>query len=106
MASNANSTSVRRPGGGPSVIESHGSTTIHTEPGGASATVTDTGAKTAANMALIFGVSSTVLSLLLLLFCWGLWSRYDLLRIFYDDIKAELIRQGGNPHPHFPGESP
>jgi len=46
------------------------------------------------------------LSLVLMLFCYGLWSRYDLLRMFYEDIKTELIRQGGNPHPHLPKENP
>lgn len=104
MESNASSTSVR-PGRGPVLVESSGCA-IHTEKGGATAAVTDHGSKSMATVALVFGVSSTVLSMLLLLFCWGIWSRYDLLRIFYDDIKAELIRQGGNPHPHFPGESP
>ncbi len=99
------STSVR-PGIGPALTESPGALGITTERGGATATVTDSGSKSIAHVALVFGVGGCVLSLVLLIFCWGLWARYDLLRIFYDDIKAELIRQGGNPHPHFPGESP
>lgn len=106
MESNGNSTSVRRPGGGPMVIESDGSTTIHTEPGGASATVTDHGAKSDARLALIFAISSTVVSLMLMLFCYGLWNRYDLLKINYNDLKAAMLLHGVNPHPHFPGESP
>lgn len=52
------------------------------------------------------GWIALTLSLALMLFCYGLWSRYDLLRMFYEDIKTELIRQGGNPHPHLPSENP
>lgn len=47
-----------------------------------------------------------VLALVLMLFCYGLWARYDLLRMFYEDIKTELIRQGMDPHPHLPSEKP
>ena len=52
------------------------------------------------------GYIALALVLVQMLFCYGLWSRYDLLRLFYEDIKTELIRQGMNPHPHMPKESP
>jgi hypothetical protein len=52
------------------------------------------------------GLVALVLALALMLFCYGLWSRYDLLRMFYEDIKTELIRQGMDPHPHLPSEKP
>jgi hypothetical protein len=51
-------------------------------------------------------VAALVLSMVLLVFCYGLWSRYDLLRMFYEDIKTELIRTGHDPHPHMPKENP
>jgi hypothetical protein len=57
-------------------------------------------------MALVFGVSGVAMSLILIVLLYGLWSRHDLLRIYYNDIRTELIRQGGNPHPHLPSESP
>jgi hypothetical protein len=100
-----NSTSVR-PGKGPTQIESPGALAITTERGGATATVTDHGAKSDARLSVVLSVSALVLSLLLTLFCWGLWSRVDLLRIFYDDLKTGLVQLGGNPHPHLPSESP
>lgn len=57
-------------------------------------------------MALIFGVAGVSMALILAVLLYGLWSRHDLLRIYYTDIRTELIRQGGNPHPHMPSESP
>lgn len=51
-------------------------------------------------------VAALVLSVVLLVFCYGLWSRYDLLRMFYEDIKTELIRTGHDVHPHLPQENP
>jgi hypothetical protein len=46
------------------------------------------------------------LALVLMLFCYGLWTRYELLKINYQDIRAEFIKRGWNPHPHMPSESP
>jgi len=46
------------------------------------------------------------LSLVLLVFCYGLWTRYELLKVNYQDIRAEFIKRGWNPHPHMPSESP
>jgi hypothetical protein len=40
------------------------------------------------------------------MFILALWNRYDLLRIYYNDIRTELIARGMNPHPHMPSESP
>lgn len=40
------------------------------------------------------------------LFLLALWNRYDLLRVYYNDIRTELIARGMNPHPHMPSESP
>lgn len=51
-------------------------------------------------------VAALVMSTLLLVFCYGLWARYDLLRMFYEDIKTELIRTGHDVHPHLPNENP
>jgi flagellar biosynthesis protein FlhB len=78
----------------------------HSAASNANAKVDDHGSKVLAIVALIFGSSALMLSVVLLVFCYGLWSRHDLLRMFYEDIKTELIRQGGNPHPHMPGEKP
>ena len=51
-------------------------------------------------------VVALVLSICLAIFCYGLWARYDLLRMFYEDIKTELIRTGHDVHPHLPQEDP
>lgn len=51
-------------------------------------------------------IVALTLSIVLLVFCYGLWSRYDLLRMFYEDIKTELIRTGHDVHPHMPKEKP
>jgi hypothetical protein len=72
----------------------------------ASASVSDHGARSDARLALIFAVSAVVVSLVLMLFCYGLWNRYELLKINYSDLKAAMILHGMNPHPHMPGESP
>lgn len=40
------------------------------------------------------------------MFILALWNRYDLLRVYYNDIRTELIARGMNPHPHMPSESP
>jgi hypothetical protein len=66
----------------------------------------DHGSRTLAILALIFGVSGTVLALAAMLLLYGLWNRQTLLQIFYNDIKTELIARGMNPHPHMPSESP
>lgn len=86
----------------------NGSAISNAAPGAAaaSASVSDHGAKSVANMALVFAVSATVVSLVLMLFCYGLWNRYDLLKINYNDLKAAMLLHGINPHPHFPAESP
>ena len=68
--------------------------------------VHDHGSKSLAILALIFGVGGVFMALALAILLYGLWSRHDLLRIYYNDIRTELIRQGGNPHPHMPSESP
>lgn len=52
------------------------------------------------------GWIALTLALVLLVFCYGLWARYDLLRMFYEDIKTELIRTGHDVHPHLPNENP
>lgn len=72
----------------------------------ANASVSDHGAKSDARLALIFAVSAIVVSLVLMLFCYGLWARYELLKINYSDLKAAMLLHGMNPHPHLPGESP
>lgn len=51
-------------------------------------------------------IVALTLSLVLMLFCYALWARYDLLRMFYEDIKTELIRTGHDVHPHLPMEKP
>lgn len=66
-------------------------------PSGGNASVTIGGA---------VGYIALTLTLVLMLFCYGLWSRYDLLRMFYEDIKTELIRTGHDVHPHLPNEKP
>lgn len=52
------------------------------------------------------GIVALVLSIVLLVFCYGLWNRIDLLMIYYRDIKGALIQHGVNPHPHLPNEAP
>lgn len=67
-------------------------------PSGGHATVTITGT--------VVGYVALALVLVQTMFILALWNRYDLLRIYYNDIRTELIARGMNPHPHLPSESP
>lgn len=106
MESIGNSTSVK-PSQAPVLIESAGAVGINSGGGPAmSQQVIDNGTKSDVRIAIIFAVSAVVVSLVLMLFCYGLWNRYDLLKINYNDLKAAMLLHGINPHPHFPAESP
>lgn len=70
----------------------------HYSPSGGRASVTISGG-VIAYVALALVLTQT-------LFLLALWNRYDLLRIYYNDIRTELIARGMNPNPHMPSESP
>lgn len=70
----------------------------HYSPSGGRATVTVNGG--------VIAYVSLALVLVQTMFLLALWNRYDLLRVYYNDIRTELIARGMNPHPHMPSESP
>jgi hypothetical protein len=69
----------------------------HYSPSGGNASINISGAA---------GWIALALVLVQTMFILALWNRYDLLRVYYNDIRTELIARGMNPHPHLPSESP
>lgn len=69
----------------------------HYSPSGGHASINISGAA---------GWIALALVLVQTMFLLALWNRYDLLRVYYNDIRTELIARGMNPHPHLPSESP
>jgi hypothetical protein len=51
-------------------------------------------------------IVSLVIAAILALGMFGLYNRYFVLKMNYDDLKAAMLLHGINPHPHFERESP
>lgn len=51
-------------------------------------------------------IVALVIAAILVLGMFGLYNRYFVLKMNYDDLKAAMLLHGIDPHPHLPTESP
>lgn len=51
-------------------------------------------------------IIALVVSAILVLGMFGLYNRYFVLKMNYDDLKAAMLLHGVDPHPHLPTEEP
>jgi hypothetical protein len=55
-------------------------------------------------VALTCAIVALAIAVILVLGMFGLYNRYFVLKMNYDDLKAAMILHGVDPHPHLPTE--
>lgn len=58
------------------------------------------------DVALTCAIVALVIAAILVLGMFGLYNRYFVLKMNYDDLKAAMLLHGIEPHPHLPTEEP
>ena len=51
-------------------------------------------------------IIALVIAAILVLGMFGLYNRYFVLKMNYDDLKGAMLLHGIDPHPHLPTEAP